>query len=78
MKEKSNKLLLDYSSPLLQDDIVQNLGYSGEGQRSKNMLLNRKEIETTDEHLKDLMKLFNNSTHTKMHSFVTVAQWNEH
>ena len=41
------------------------------------MLLNRTEIETTDESLKDLMKLFHNSTHAKIHPFVTVTQWNE-
>ena len=35
-------------------------------------------LETRDERLKDLMKLFHNSPHSKKHPFVTVDQWNEH
>ena len=78
MKEKSNMFILAYSSHLLQDNTAQNLGYYREGRRSKNTSLNMPEIETTDERLKDLMKLFHNSTHSKMHPFVTVTQLNEH
>ena len=36
------------------------------------------EIETTDDEINDIMKLFHNSTHSKIHPFVTLAQWNEH
>ena len=41
-------------------------------------MLNRTEIETTDERLKDLMKIFHNSAHAKMNPFVTVTQWDDH
>ena len=78
MKENSSRFVLAYISPLMQNTTAQNLGYSGERQASKNILLNMTEIETTDERLKDIMKLFHNSTHAKMHPFVTVTQWNEH
>ena len=54
------------------------LGYSGEGQPSKNLLMHRAMLDTRDERLKDLMKLFHNSLHSKKHPFVTVDQWNEH
>ena len=60
MKEKPKSFILAYSSPLLQDNTVQSLGCSGEVQLSKNMLLNRTYIETTEDRLKDLMKLFHN------------------
>ena len=78
MKENSNRFILAYDSPLLQDNIVQDLAYYVEVQLSKNVLLNRIDIETTYERLKDLMNLFHNSTHSKMHPFVTVAQLNDH
>ena len=74
MKENSNRFIIAYSSPLLQDNTAQNLGYSGEGQLSRNIWLNRTEIETTDERLKNLMKLFHNSTHAEMHPFVTITK----
>ena len=77
MEENSSMFVLAYSSPLLQNTTAQNLGYSGEVQESRNILLNRTELETTDERLKYLMKLFQNSTHAKMHQFVTVNHWNE-
>ena len=35
-------------------------------------------MKKTDERLKDIMKLFHNSTHPKTHPFVTVTQWNDH
>ena len=78
MKENSHRFILAYSSPLLQEETVNALGYSGEGQLSKNLLMHRAMLETRDERLKDLMKLFHNSPHSKKHPFVTVDQWNEH
>ena len=74
MKENSNRYILAYSSPFLQDNTVQNLDYYGEGQLRKNMMLNMTDIETSDERLKDRMKLFHNSTNSKMRLFVTVIQ----
>ena len=41
-------------------------------------MLNKKYIETSHEHLNDLMRIFHNSSHPKIHPFVTVAQWNEY
>ena len=58
MKENSNRFILACSSPLLQDEKVHDLGFSGEGKLSKNTQLNRTELETSDERLKDLMRLF--------------------
>ena len=78
MKENYNRFILAHSSTVLKDTTAQDLGYSGEGQLSKNVLLNREDLITSDERLQDLMKLFHNSPQTKMHQFVTVAQWNEH
>ena len=51
MKENSNRFILAHSSPLLQDATAHDLGFSGEGQLSKDMLLNRKDVETSDERL---------------------------
>ena len=78
MKENFNRFILAYSSPLLQDATAQDLGFSSEDQINKNMLLNRTFLETSDERLKDLTRLFHNSLHMKMHPFVTVFQWNAH
>ena len=70
--------MLAQSSPLLQSNNVQNLGCSGEGQLSRDILWNMKEIESTDKRLKDLMKLFHNSTHAQLHIFMPVKKWNHH
>ena len=78
MKENYNRFILAYSSPLLQDTTVRDVGCSGEGQPSKDMLLHSDELETSDERLKDLMKLFHISPHVKKHPYVTFAQWNEY
>ena len=72
MKENSNKFILACSSPLLQDTTARDLGYSGEGQLSKNMLLHSAELETNDARLKDLVNLFHNSPHVKKHHHVIV------
>ena len=78
MKENSHRFILAHSSPLLQEETVNALGYSGEGQLSKNLMMHRSMLETRDERLKYLMKLFHNSFHSKKHPFVTFDQWNEH
>ena len=78
MKENSHRLMLAYSSPLFKSSAVQNLGKFGEGQLSRNTLWSRTEIESTDECHKDLMKLFHNSTCSRMHPFIIAAQWNDH
>ena len=78
MKKNSNRFSLAYSYPLLQDTTLQDLCYSGEDQLSKNMLLNRTDVETSDEHLKDLTRQFHNQSHAKMHPFITVAKLNQH
>ena len=41
MKENSHRFILAYSSPLLQEETMIALGYSGKGQVSKNLLLHR-------------------------------------
>ena len=75
--ENSDRFILAYISPLLQDKTSQDLCYSGQGQLRKNVLLNRTDAEISDERLKDLMRLFHNSKHPKMYPFVIVAQCNE-
>ena len=77
MKENSHRFILAYSSSLLQEKTVNVLGYSGERQLSKTLLMHRAILETIVECLKDLMKLFHNSPHLKKHPYVTVDQWNE-
>ena len=57
-----NRFILSHSSPLLQLNTARDLGHSGEGQLSRNMLWSMKEIVSTNESLKDLMKLFHNSS----------------
>ena len=57
---------------------MKNIGYLGEGQLSRNMLWNMTEIVPTDHCIKDLIKLFHNSTHDKSHSFVSVMQHDDH
>ena len=42
------------------------------------MLWNRTEIESTDERLKDLTKLFHNSKNSRMLPFMKVEKWNNH
>ena len=69
-KENSKRFILFYSSPLSQLNNVHDLGYSGEGKLSRIILWNNADILSSDGHLKDLMKLFHNSTHTRMHTFV--------
>lgn len=78
MKENSNMFILAYSSLLLQEETMHDLGYSSQGQLSRNVLLQKAFLETSDALLKDLLKLFHNSLHSKNRPFVTVAQWNEH
>ena len=55
MKENSNRFILVYSSPLLQDLTAQDLSFSGESQLSKNMISNKTYLQTSDEQLNDLM-----------------------
>ena len=74
MNENSNRVVLAYSSPLLQDATVRDLGCSGEGQLRKTMMLHSSELETSDKRLKDLMKLFHNSPHMKKNPYAIVAQ----
>ena len=78
MKENSNRFILACSSPLLQENNVEVLGYSGEGPLSKTILQNRSMLETTDKRLKDLLSLFHNSPHLTEHPFIIVDQWNSH
>ena len=78
MKENSHRFILAHSSPLLQEENVNALGYSGEGQLSKNILMSRAMLETSDDRLKDLLSLFRNSPHSSDHPFITVEQWNDH
>ena len=42
------------------------------------MLCNSTEIESSDEYLTDIMKLFYNLTRDSMHPFVFLIQWNDH
>ena len=74
MKENSHRFILAYSSPLSQADSVNALGYSGEGQLSKDILKSRAMLETSNESLKDLLLLFKHSPHSTDHTFVTVDQ----
>ena len=65
MKEKSTRFVLAYSSPLLQPVIVNDLGCSGEGELSINTLQNNMSKSSSDTLLKDLMKIFHQSSHNK-------------
>ena len=78
MKENPHRFILSYSSSLLQPNAVNNLGYSGEGQLSRNTLWSKDNVESSDERFKDLMNFFHNYTHTKSHPFISVSQWNGH
>ena len=51
------------SSLLLSQSITNSLGHSGEGQLSQNILRDNANTLSSDERLKDLMKLFHNSRH---------------
>ena len=74
MKENSYRFILAHSSPLLQEDSVSALGYSGEGPMSKNILQNRSALETKDEGLKELLLLFHDSPHSTEHPHITTDQ----
>ena len=74
MKENSHMFTLAYSSPLSQFNTEHNLGCSGEEQLSRNTLLNKCNVETSEECLNDLIKLFHNSINTKSHPFISVSQ----
>ena len=57
MKENYNKFILAHRSPLLQDATTQDLGFSGEDQLIKNMILNTSDLKTSSERLMDLVWL---------------------
>ena len=78
MKENSHRSMLAYVSPILQANTVNNLGFSIEVKLSRNTLQRKANIESSDEYLKDRMKLFHKSTHAKSHPFIYVSQWNDH
>ena len=78
MKKHPYTFVLAYSSLLLQANVVQNLGFSGEGQISRNTLQGMIEIASTVQCLKGLIKLFYNSTYDKSYTFVFVMQQNSH
>ena len=60
MKENSHRITLAHSSPPLKSNTAKNIGCSGEGEPIINLLWNRAQIASTNERLKDLMKLFHN------------------
>ena len=78
MKENSNRFILACSSPLLQPDTVNTLGYSGKGLSSGDISQSSSMLETSNDCLKDLLSFFHNLPHSTSHPFVTVDQWNEH
>ena len=58
MQENSHWFTLAYISPLLKPNAVNNLGHTGEGQQSRNILWSKTNIESSDERHKNLMELF--------------------
>ena len=51
---------------------IENLGISGDRQLSKAIMLNRATISTIDSRLKDLIKIFHNSEHSRIYPFATI------
>ena len=73
MTEHSNRFMLAHSSLLSQPNIMHDVGWSVEGQINRNTLWNKTGIASSDERLKDLMKLFHNLTHARSHTIVSTA-----
>ena len=78
MTENSKQFILAYSLPLLQLNTAHDLGYSGEGQLNRNALWNNADMFSSDARLKDLMKIFHSSSHTRIYPFVYADQLNGH
>ena len=68
--------MVAYSYPLLQPNTTNDLGCSGKGQLS--MSGRKTNVVSSDDRLKDLIKIFHNSSQPKSHLFVSVLKWNDH
>ena len=77
-KENTNKFILTCSSPLLQSDLVHQLGNSGEGELSQDIFQNRASLVSLDRRFQDLMKLFANPRCDHILPCSSFEQWNDH
>ena len=75
-KLTSFQIILQFT--LLKPNTVNNLGCSDDRKMIRDTLCDKDDVESSDESLKDMIKLFQNSTHFKSHPFVSTSHWNDH
>ena len=77
MKENSCRFRLAYTSPILQGDLHDSLGPSGEGSLTNDILTSQEQLHNHLE-VKEIFALFHNSPHHLISSHITTEQWIEH
>ena len=77
MKENSGRFRLAYTSPTLEGNLYNDLGPSGEGPMTNDILNSQEQFHNQPE-VKEIFFLFHNSPHHTISSHITPEQWIEH
>ena len=77
MIENSSRFRLAYSSPLLDDELCEEVDLSGEGGLSTDILNSQQHLYHRPE-VQEIFKLFHQSKHKTILSIITTASWIEH
>ena len=77
MKENSSRFRLAYSSPLLDDELCEELGLSGEGNLSKDILGSQSQLQQHPE-VQEIFELFQGSKHQQITTQIATEQWIKH
>ena len=77
MKENSSRFRLAYSSPLLNDELSEELGLSGEGSLSKDILGSQSQLQRHPE-VQEVFELFQGSQHQRITTQIMTEQWIDH
>ena len=77
MKENSNRFRLAYTSPTLEGNLHHELGPSGEGPLSRDILTSQELLQNRPE-VKEIFELFIQSSRNFISSKISTEQWIEH
>ena len=77
MQENSNRFRLAYSSPLLEGNLHFELGPSGEGPLSADILGSQEQLRNRPE-VEEIFKLFRQSSHLSISSQISTEHWIDH